>query len=162
MFVSESNSEFKSWFTAVSILTAHTVGYLQGAAYIKVCRKLPSGELDREGLPYCFIDRSDGTIYRSANWRFPSKKTPRGNIMDPDNGLDQMTPDGPAMRKVGCPKGFKYEYKRKSPPRKDRLSGEEKALPPLIRVPDSTTPMVKPTLPVRTFTQAGEDFWSKD
>ena len=169
MRVNLNTPEFITWFHEIFNLSEHRLEVNQSPHYLKLVSFWDTGE--RMDLPFCFIDRATGEIYRAGNWRFPSKLHSRGNIFDVDNGLSQMTSTGPAIRQVGCPKGYKYDYKRTRGPKvhpKDRMKGEPKPLPPLINVPDTIVtqafPTAKGNLPVRVFTPGKQDmsFWSKE
>lgn len=47
------------------------------------------------GAAFCFIDRTNGDVLKSASWRAPAKHA-RGNIFDAHNGLRYITPYGVA------------------------------------------------------------------
>ena len=44
---------------------------------------------------YCFIDRKNGDVLKSASWKAPAKHA-RGNIFDNFNGLKRMSAYGAA------------------------------------------------------------------
>ena len=93
-----------------------------GNKYAKVVRSL-SGKL----TALCFLDLTDGTVYRAAKWESPYLKFQRGNIFSENNGMGELTADGTRPLHNGKPKGYKHElvYPR----------GENKGLGPHPRLP---------------------------
>jgi hypothetical protein len=93
-----------------------------GTKYAKIVLKI---KLSKKAL--CFLDLTDGTIYRAAKWECPYLKFKRGSIFDESNGMEQLTASGTIPLHNGKPKGFKHEliYPR----------GENKALGPQPRLP---------------------------
>jgi hypothetical protein len=47
---------------------------------------------------YCFVDKTNGNILKSASWKAPAKHA-RGNIFSENNGLENMGPYGAAYLK---------------------------------------------------------------
>lgn len=45
---------------------------------------------------HCFIDRETGDILKTASWKSPEKRNPRGNLADASGGLSMLTPYGVA------------------------------------------------------------------
>ncbi len=48
---------------------------------------------------HCFIDTTNGNVLKSAGWKAPEKKNPRGNLFDEKNGLGMMGIYGTAYLK---------------------------------------------------------------
>jgi hypothetical protein len=53
------------------------ISIMRGKKYIRVVRTTDEGRGQRS--VYCFIDTTDGSIYKSASWSAPAKHA-RGNI----------------------------------------------------------------------------------
>jgi hypothetical protein len=51
--------------------------------------------VEREGSAHCFVDKETGDVLKAASWSKPAKHA-RGNIFNPDYGLGNMGPHGPA------------------------------------------------------------------
>lgn len=62
-----------------------------GSRYARVVRV---GRAQRSA--HCFIDLTNGDVLKSASWKAPEKKNPRGNLNDAHKGLRLMGPYGTA------------------------------------------------------------------
>lgn len=86
--VSRNNEQFPN-------LKQPVLSLERGRRYIRVVWERPGDVYSRR--VHCFIDKN-GDVLMSASWRAPAK-TARGNIFNPDNGLDCMGPYGAAYLK---------------------------------------------------------------
>ena len=70
-----------------------------GRRYIKIIVTEARGqEIDEQFVDssvYCFIDKKNGDVLKSASWKAPAKHA-RGNIFDNFNGLKRMSAYGAA------------------------------------------------------------------
>lgn len=95
--------QFKTWLGGVtgrselymkahfSNLPLHKFTVQEGRKFIKVIK---------DNSVYAFIDKTNGDVLMPASWRAPAKHA-RGNIFNPDNGLDCTGPYGIAYLKPG-------------------------------------------------------------
>lgn len=68
-----------------------------GSRYVRVMR-VRQGETS--GSAHCFVDKRNGDVLKAASWKAPAKHA-RGNIFDPDNGLNCVDEYGAAYLKRG-------------------------------------------------------------
>lgn len=64
-----------------------------GPKYIRIVSKgthTRSGEVTSRSA-YCFIDRTNGNVLKSAGWKGPEKRNPRSNIFASDFGASGVT-----------------------------------------------------------------------
>lgn len=71
-----------------------------GQKYIRIiCNDVKPGATEvPEGASrrvHCFIDRTNGDVLKAASWKAPAKRA-RGNIFNPDHGMNALTPYGAA------------------------------------------------------------------
>ena len=59
---------------------------MYGRRYVRVVRVEASGS---SRSAHCFIDRTDGNVYKPAGWNGPTKNFPRGNIYTKNLGVGQ-------------------------------------------------------------------------
>jgi hypothetical protein len=98
IIVNSDTPQFQSWF-AGQVKISHddmkanfptlplaTFRADFGTRYVKIVR---------DDSAHAFIDRTNGDVLKPASWKAPAKHA-RGNIFNPDNGLSQMGPYGPA------------------------------------------------------------------
>lgn len=110
--ISIDTNNFQQWLSiAHQKATGWDLRVSEGTFYLKVI-KAKNGQ--DQPLPYAFVCRNTGTVYLAANWRFPSKKYPRGTIFDADFGASKLGPDGPIHMHNGKPLGFKHKNSLKS------------------------------------------------
>lgn len=64
---------------------------MEGKRYIRVVVTTAAGQGQRSS--YCFIDKTNGNVLKSASWKQPERKHPRGNIYDA-NPIAGCTPYG--------------------------------------------------------------------
>ena len=94
--------QFQTWLTGANKvledhrqavhpnLTKELLVASEGERYIKITR-VREGQIG--GSAYGFIDRTNGDVLMAASWRAPAKHA-RGNVLQPDNGLDCVGPYG--------------------------------------------------------------------
>ncbi len=70
--------------------------YRIGGRYVKIF--LVDRETQKPRSVYCFVDKQNGDVLKSASWKAPAKHA-RGNIWDIHNGLQRMEPHGAAYLK---------------------------------------------------------------
>jgi hypothetical protein len=56
-------------------LTGAEISFELGSKYIRVIRSVP-----HNNSAHTFVDRTNGNILKSASWKAPTLKNPRGNI----------------------------------------------------------------------------------
>ncbi len=66
----------------------------RGGRYIKIVRQEHRNGKYEDSSVHCFIDQN-GDVLKAASWKSPAKHA-RGNILNPDNGLECMGPHGAA------------------------------------------------------------------
>lgn len=64
--------------------------YTEGKKFIRIVEQNMKGE---NQSVFCFIDKTNGDVLKSAGWKVPAKGA-RGNIFDEHNGLGRITPYG--------------------------------------------------------------------
>ena len=71
-------------------LTTPILKLESGKRYIRVVK-----DDGNQRSVYCFIDQTNGDVLKAASWKAPARHA-RGNIFNPDNGLNGMGPYGAA------------------------------------------------------------------
>jgi hypothetical protein len=61
---------------------------MKGGRYIRIVTTSIEGH---HRSVHCFVDSTNGNILKSASWKAPEKKNPRGNIFNADDGRSAMT-----------------------------------------------------------------------
>ena len=75
-FIEKVQVETNAYFAKnYAILTPPTIEIEEGSKFYRVVKQ------DSQRSVYCFVDKSNGDIYRAASYKIPAKHV-RGNIFD--------------------------------------------------------------------------------
>ena len=93
-FLQKVQTKVNDYYAAnYSNLTPPTITVHPGRVYWKVVKEEGEG-LGINCSVYGFVRKSDGAIFKAANWKAPNTKGPsaiRGNVCDGSNGMDATT-----------------------------------------------------------------------
>ncbi len=93
-FIQKVQAKVNDYYASnYSNLTPPTIAVHPGRVYWKVVKEEGEG-LGINCSVYGFVRKSDGAIFKAANWKAPNTKGPsaiRGNVCDGSNGMDATT-----------------------------------------------------------------------
>ena len=90
-FVSETaQNVILDEFTRLGYSNPPKLTITEGRKFTKIIREESNGG---QKSVFCFVDNETGDILKPASWKVPAKH-PRGNILNPDNGREAVTPWG--------------------------------------------------------------------